>query len=137
MSAVRTAELYERSRILAARLAESPEDSGTHKRFNSVLALLVKAGEHPVTIGNRLDIQEKEVRNRVTLDTPDLVHSDPEDFRKAALHIEESLRGQVTPQNFGAAPLLRIASLLKRMAREYERSQAHQSERQGKAGQHG
>jgi hypothetical protein len=123
--------------MLTAQVAESPDHAPTNKRLNEVLALLVKAGEHPVTIGNRLMIREKDVRNRVTLDTADAVHSDPEDFRKAALHIEESLRGQVTPTNFGAAPLLRVASLMKRMAREYERAQAHQASQPRKAGQHG
>lgn len=131
------ADLYSRARTVQARIVEGDEDGEHNKRLNAVLGLLIRDGQHPITIGEKLGMTEKEVRDRVTLDTPGLAHSDPADLRYTAQHIEEGLRGQVTSQNFGAAPLLRVAALLKRMASGYEQAQAAQAQHTQRKASHG
>jgi phosphotransacetylase len=116
--------LYERAKTIGPRVGtrEHHED----KMYNSVLAMLVKSGERPAVIADKLKISEREVRNRVTLDEVGLVHCTPEDFRYTAEYIEETLHKQINPQNLAAAPLLRIKGLLFKLADEYEKSQEAQ-----------
>ena len=126
MEEARIDSLYEKAKDFQHRL-ESKADAYGATRFNGVLCLLMKGGEHSVTIAERLGIKENEVRNRVTLDEPGIGNCTPEDFRYTAEYIEETLRGQITPTNLAAAPLLRLKHLLLKMADEYEASQAAQA----------
>lgn len=118
--------LYERVKVLRDNLKDHEDSDTLNTKLNGALALLIKNGEHPVKVGERTGLSEKEVRDRVTLDEPGLVHSDPADFCQAADFIEDNLKGQVTPKNLAAAPLVRLTALLRKMASEYERSTAAQ-----------
>lgn len=122
-------ELYQRAKVLEARLGGT-DNLDADKSFNTVLCLLAKAAEAPIVIGERLGINEREIRNRITLDEVGIAHCDPVDFRFTADYIEETLHGQVNAQNLTAAPLLRVGHLLRAMAENYEQSTAAQQRRQ-------
>lgn len=121
--------LYVRARKLVAYLEDHSYKVQDQSNLNGILAGLIENGQHPFAIAEQLGLKEKEVRDRVTLYEPGMVHSDASDFRYTANHIEDTLRGQITPTNFAAAPLLRLVALLKKMADGYEASQQTQASR--------